>query len=482
MRIILISPPCRMPNALPLGLGYIASVLRQEGYTVNILDINGFGYSNEKVAELIRTLNFEIAGIGGLSTTYKYVKWLAALIKKYKPNIPIIAGNMVSTAHPALLLKYTDIDIAVIGEGELTAKELIPVIRDRRNLKEVRGIFFKENGSIIKNAPRERITDLDSLPFPAWDLFPMETYLNNSTATPVSYGLRAINISTIRGCPYDCTFCSRGFGKRVYVRSPLNVVIEIKELKRRYGIGFIGFSDELFLVNEARVLELCDRLVSERLNIKWSVNARANLVNYNLLKKMRKAGCVQVGYGFESGSQSMLDRMKKQATVKQAEEAIKVTKRVGIRISPSFIFGMPGETLDTIRETLDFIKRNQIIAYRFFYANPYPNTELYEIARKMGRLPADEDKYMENLDEQRLTFLVNLTNFSDEELLRLKNWAELIAKNSLNFMIHLQLFIENWQRRYFVMRINIRKFGVIYTVRNMCRKVVNKILVKNPQA
>lgn len=477
MRILLISPPCRLPNSLPLGLGYIASVLREEGHNVSLLDINGFGYSNEKVGEIIRTLNFDLVGVGGISTTYKYVKWLANIIKKYKPHIPIVAGNMVSTAHPELLLRNSNVDIAVIDEGEITAKELVSAINKGRDLKEIKGIFYKDNGDIIKTLPRERISDLDSLPFPAWDLFPMETYLNTSTASPVSFGLRSINVSTVRGCPYDCIFCSRSSGKRVYARSAKSVIDEIKELKKRYRVEFISLCDELFLVNEKRVLEFCEMMNSDNLNIRWSATARVNLVNDNLLKGMRQAGCVELGYGFESGSQIMLDRMKKNVTVQQAEEAIKMTRRAKINVRGSFIFGMPGETLDTIKETLEFIKRTRVPTYRFFFANPYPKTELYEIAKKMGRLPEDEDRYMENLGEMHTTFLVNLTDFSDQELVRLKELTELRAKKSLGFELQIKEFIETWQRRRVVIRISLKNSGIVSTAKMIFSRTWRKIKI-----
>lgn len=475
MDILLISPPCRIPDLLPLGLGYIASVLREEGHNVSVLDINGLGYSDEKVEDLINRLKFDIVGIGGLTSTYKYVKWLAKIIKKYKPGIPIIAGNMVSTANPEVLLKNSNVDIAVIDEGEITAKELVSAINSGRDLKEIKGIYYKDNGIIIETPARERITDLDSLPFPARDLFPMEIYLNNSTQSSITFGLRMASISSIRGCPYDCTFCSRPFGTRIYMRSPKTIIEEIKELKKRYRVEFVSFCDNLFLVNEKWVLEICERIISENLDIKWTAATRVNLVNNNLLRNMYKAGCVNLGYGFESGSQIVLDRMRKGVTVKQAEEAIEMTKAAKIGASGSFIFGMPGETIDTIKETLDFIKRTRLPLYRFFYATPYPRTELYEIAKKMGRLPVDEDKYLESLGEMRNTFLVNLTDFSDAELVRLKNLTELTARRNLGFRFRLVEFIENWQRRYFVVRLSLRRATIWSTLKMIFSKIVHKI-------
>jgi len=205
--VLLINPLCRSPYMLPLGLGYIASVLRKQGHNVRILDINAYGYAPEKVEEIISKLEFDVVGIGGLSSTYKYIKWLASVIKKQRPNIKIVAGNSVATASPELLLENSKVDIAVIDEGEITFSELVSAIKEGRRLDGVKGIFYKEDGRIASTQPRERIADLDSLPFPAWDLFPMEIYINNSMNSSVFFGKRVINVSSIRGCPYDCTFC-----------------------------------------------------------------------------------------------------------------------------------------------------------------------------------------------------------------------------------------------------------------------------------
>lgn len=475
MNILLINPPCRSAYLLPLGLGYIASVIRDKGHNVKILDINALEYSPEKVRQILKNLDFDIAGIGGLTTTYGYVKWLSHAIKKDRPHVPIVAGNMVSTAHPELLLKNSSVDIAVIDEGELTFKDIVSAIESNRDIGGIKGIFYKDSSKkIIKNPPRERITDLDLLPFPAWDLFPMEVYLNNSRLSS-STGLASINISTVRGCPYSCTFCSRQFGRKVYTRFAKGIVDEIKELKIRYKIKSIAFSDDLFLVNEERVLELCDRIIFDKIDIKWSTSGRVNLVNDNLLKKMHKAGCIELSFGFESGSQDMLNRMNKAVTVAQAEKAIKITRKAGIRVLGSFIFGMPGETHESIKETLAFIKRTQLPMYRFFYATPYPKTELYEIAMKTGKIPEDEDKYVESLGEMRTTFLVNLTDFSDIELVRLKNLAEQTARRNLSLKYKFEEFAEDWHRRLVTTRLSLRNAGISLTIKKIFSKILQKL-------
>ena len=216
-------------------------------------------------------------------------------------------------------------------------------------------------------------------------------------------------------------------------------------------------------------------MIERDLGVKWSASGRVNLVNDNLLKKMHKAGCVELSYGFESGNQKILDGMKKRVTVKQAEEAIKMTRRAKISVIGSFMFGMPGEIRGTINETLQFIKRNRLPIHRFFYATPYPGTELYEVARKMGRLPENEDKYVERLGEMRTTFLVNLTDFTDEELVRLKNSAEVAARRNLNFKLRLGEFTEDWQRRFIVIKQGFREAGIFKTLKIVISKIWSRV-------
>jgi radical SAM superfamily enzyme YgiQ (UPF0313 family) len=196
-----------------------------------------------------------------------------------------------------------------------------------------------------------------------------------------------------------------------------------------------------------------------------------NLVSEDLLKRMRRAGCVEVGYGFESGSQQVLDAMKKQVTIRQAAQAIRMTRSAGITVYGSFIFGMPGETIDTIKETLVFIRTNRLPIFRFFYATAYPRTELYEIAKRMGRLPADEDRYLESLGEMRTTFLVNFTDFPDKEFTRLKQWSEFEARRNMGLGLKWHEFVGDWKRRTFLLNQNFKENGFASALRLAFRRL-----------
>lgn len=473
MNIILVNPPCRTPVMIPLGLAYIASVIRQDGHNVSVLDLNVENRSFPEIERELEAMDFDLIGIGGLTTTYNFVKSLSLLAKKIKPNAKIIAGNMVSTANPELLLQNSQVDICVIDEGEETVRELMQRIKDSSDIDGVKGIAYKKNNQIFTTNPRERLKDLDTLPFPAWDLFAMETYLNNPIHT--EYGRRSINVSTVRGCPFQCVYCSRPFGRQVYMRSPANLVLEIKELKRRYRIEYIGFTDDLFMVNRKWVEDVCESFISEKLNIAWGASARVNLVDLGLLRKMRKAGCATLGFGFESGSQKILDNMQKGVTVEQAEKAIAATRKCGITIDGAFMIGMIGETEETVEETVRFIKKTGLALYRFLYTTPYPKTPLFEMAKKMHKIPQDEDKYVSALSEMYSTLLVNLTEMTDERLKDLKQRAEKRIKENFSLKTKLEISSKETRRIYIDLKKRIKMDGILPTLNWFFGKIIEKI-------
>lgn len=474
MNILLINPPCRTPALIPLGLGYIASILRQMGHSVSLIDLNVENKSFDVIERELVSLDCEVIGIGGLTTTYNFVKRFSIFIKKVKPKARIIAGNMVSTATPELLLRNSDVDICVIDEGEETVKELIHKIKDFPNVEDVKGIIFKKNGRIIATNPRERIKNLDRLPFPAWDLFAMETYINNPIHT--EYGRRSINVSTVRGCPFQCIYCSRPFGRRVYMRSPDNIISEIKELKRLYRIEYIAFSDDLFMTNRKWIEDVCDNLIKENGDIGWGASARVNLVDLDLLKKMKKAGCEVLSYGFESGSQKILDNMKKGVKVEQAERAIEITRKARIKVMGSFMIGMIGETEETVNETIGFIKRTGLTLHRFFYTTPYPKTVLYEMAKKMDKIPQDEDKYIGSLGEMHSSLLVNLTDMSDEELKNLKEKAEKKIKENFSLKTRLEISTTETKRISANIKKHIKTEGILPALNWSLDKIKERVI------
>lgn len=434
-KILLINPIIRLnspPMHFPSGLGYIAAVLLREEYDVKVLDIDGYRYNKKKVEEELKRYilheKINIIGIGCLITCYNYVKWLNNTIKKISLNVKIIMGGGLATSIPQYALNKLKADICVLGEGDIIIKDLISAITKRKNLSTVKGIAYKIGNKIVKTEQPERIENLDDIPFPAWHLFPVEIYINNlqkelPTWSKDSDSLkgRGIDIVSGRGCPYRCTYCYHIFGHQNRLRSVENVIKEIEFLKGEYGIETVYFADDLFMVRKEWTIKLCDELIKRKINIRWATTGRVNLIEERLLKKMKEAGCKALQFGIESGSQKMLNIMNKQVTNEQASNALRITRKLGIGAATCFMMGFPEETIETIEETIKFCIKNEIHLVTIFLVSPYPGTELYEQAQKKG-LIKDEEKYIGSLGNVS-DFVINLTKWSDKELLRLRDYA-----------------------------------------------------------
>lgn len=425
MKVLLIQPPYRHGRQmLPTGMAYVAAYLLKAGHEVSFLDADAFIFTKKQLEKKLKEEEFDVVGIGCIVTAYNFVLQVAGFVKKEKPSATVIVGGTLATYSYDSLLKNSLVDFCVIGEGELTMVDLLSVIGEKKDLQNVAGIAYKENGAVVCTKPRQLIENLDTLLYPARDIFYAEDVYSRTTFIDnVLKAGRSMAISGGRGCPYSCTFCS--YDRRVRLRSAASLVDELKMLKKKYKIKNFIFEDDLFMTNKDRVEDFCERLIKEKMNLYWSASGRVNLVNKNILAFMKKAGCYTLGYGLESGSAEMLKRMKKFVTPEQNEYAIKITREAGIMPGGSWIIGMPGETKETVRMSVDLYKR--INAYRdicneFFFATPYPGTELYKEMQSKGRIK-DEHEYMVKISTigDAFKFAINCTDsFTDEELIEAK--------------------------------------------------------------
>jgi radical SAM superfamily enzyme YgiQ (UPF0313 family) len=427
LKIKLINPPIRLtdkPRHFPVGLGIIASVLLDEGHEVSVLDLNAERLNDEEVENRINlNSEYQVIAIGGLITTYKYLKWIIPKIKNLNPNSIIIAGGGVVTESPTLLLSKTPTDFAIIGEAELTIKELIYNLENKIPIHNIKGIAYKKENDIEISPPRPLIKNLDTIPFPAYDLFPTEIYLKNVSHAMLIGKTTEMGIITSRGCPYDCNYCFHVFGRGARTRSVENVIKHIKLLINNYNIDSFIILDETFTINKKRVIKFCDALLSNNIDIQWSCYARVNLVDLEMLKKMKKSGCYRVGYGIESGSQLILNNMNKKVRVEQARKAIGLTRKAGLMVGATFMFGYLGENLETISETNKFC-RETLVKPSFFFSTPFPGTDLY--FKSLDRILEEygsEEKYIEILGDVK-DFTINLTDFTDKELIAIKRKSE----------------------------------------------------------
>ncbi len=384
----------------PLGIASIAAVLEKKGFKVRILDAAVENLTIEQTTEAILKENPLIVGLSCLTMTVEKCVKIAKAVKQKAPKKPIVIGGHHASIDPFGIMKNNCFDIVTFGEAEETMLELMrgfkrekSFLRQKKKLKGIDGIIFRAaNGKLVKTKPRRPIEDLDSLPWPARHLLPMQKYLplaNQYKRKPVT------NIVAIRGCPFECTYCSSHsmFGRRIRFRSPENVAAEIKHLIEKYGIREISFWDDTLTINKQWLGRLCGLMLQQGIDISWSCYGRVNTVNQELLHKMKKAGCWNIFYGLESGNQDLLDLIKKGITLEQIRLAIKWTKKAGIETRGSFMLALPGETPQKARKTIDFAIGLDLDYAQFCITTPFPGTELFRTAKRFGKLDMQFNRY-----------------------------------------------------------------------------------------
>lgn len=457
MRALLVQLPHenRIPTLFPIGMANIATALSEVGVESEMLDIFALNYSREDVVEYLRKSQWDLIGINAFSTQYPWAKWMADEAKRLHPRALIIMGGPLATFNAKVVLEKTNTDICVISEGEETIKD---VVRNLGDFAKIDGICFKSNaGKIIETSQRQYIQDLDTIPFTNYEIFPMDVYFKSmGLGVP---DVKTINIFSSRGCPYKCNFCSRTF-KGTRLRKIDKIIEEIGILRDKYGIGGVAFGDELVLVSKKRGYELCEKI--KPLKVYWNCQGRANIVDLELLKAMKAAGCVNVGYGVESGSQKILDKMNKRVTVKQNELAITNTLKAGMTPIVQMIYGYPGEDPETIRETVEFFDRAHFYPpYCYGEAHvslmtPLPGSPVYEEILNDGRIKSEE-AYLLGLEQGYYIgapLQINLTQFHDDEFIERK--STLVKQLYANYRQHVRKHPMELIRRYINAATTIR--------------------------
>ncbi|MFA4907186.1 MAG: radical SAM protein [archaeon] len=394
----------KLPEALghlpPLGILYLAAMMEKNGFSCKVLDGPVSGMDATQAAEAVVAERPHIVCVSSITATFYRSIEVAKKIREELPDTPILIGGHHATIMPFEVMKEPCFDIIVYNEGELTFLELMNEFRknprlleDKERLKEIKGIYFRANdGSIIKTEPREPIQNLDELPFAARHLVDMAKY----KPLPNQYKrLPATNFVAIRGCLYGCTFCSNPaiFGHKIRAFSPRRTVDEIKFLGEKYGIKEISFWDDVFTINRKWTEEVCDLLISEKVDVTWSCYSRVNGIDPELLAKMKKAGCWNIFFGIESGNQESLNLIRKGTNLEIIRRAIKMCKKAGIETRGSFIIGLPGETPEMARKTVEFAKSLDLDYAQFCICTPFPGTEMFNTAEEYGTLNKEYDRY-----------------------------------------------------------------------------------------
>lgn len=415
-RILLIVPPGTLEESygrlsaaageLPmLGLAYIAAALRDQGHEVRIIDYEVNAWSIDRVEGDVRAFAPHVVGMTAYITNMRRCARVASIVKSISPAIVTILGGPQVSIFPDEAFASDSIDMIVLSEGEIVIRNVMNALGDEAKLAQVKGIWFRgASGQIVKNDREGLIDDLDILPEPALDLYEMEKYFPPAHIQ----GRRVAHLLTSRGCPFKCTFCETKltFGRSFRYHSTERVIGEIETLIAR-GYDSFQFYDDIFTANKKRIVDLCHAIIARGWKIKWMCFTRTNCVSGDMLALMKQAGCYLITYGGETGDDDLLRLIKKDLTVAKNFEGIALTRKHGIKSMSSFMLGLPTETKEQTRKTIDFAVSSDLDYAVFPITEPYPGTELWVDARKYGHFDRSGTHQNNLLSENSAVWIPN---------------------------------------------------------------------------
>ena len=423
MKRILFINPCIRPHARrkfpPVGLAFILSAVKKANIEFDLYDMDAHDLSMDNLREHLQK-KYDIVALGTIVTALKLVREIALLVRESNPVATIIAGNSVSTSIPEMLLRQTEVDIAVLGEGDVTIVDLLSALNSKANsaLDQVKGIAFLRDGEFVKTSAREVIPNLDEIGFPNWDLFDLPCYNEHMLNPVMDDSIESIvyPLNAARGCPFDCTFCYHVFKGQQYRKySEEAVMQEFTRLHDKYRATFIFFWDELTFPNITAVEKMVARIEQLPFRVGWDAITRGDLfrqANVPLVRRLRDAGCKSISFSIENASPEILKAMNKKIRLDRVVEHCETLIRGGVTPLTSIIFGYPQESTETIRMTLDLCERCNIYPSVGFL-QPLPGTPIYEWAVQNGHIKNELEYLLSSGDRQDLH--VNLTKMSSKE-------------------------------------------------------------------
>jgi len=433
MKALLINPPNQniITNVIPryidedsghfppLGLMYIAAYAElHTDYEIKIFDMQVEEATYEDLIKNIQKEAPDVVAVTVMTFTILDAIKTARIVKSVNNDIKIVFGGPHAHIYPEETIRLGYADFVVVGEGEITFSELLNNLHDVDKLKCTQGLVFKNNGQVIHTGNRPFIEDLDSLPFPARHLTPYKKYHSLlGKKNPIT------TLFTSRGCPYQCIFCYRPhLGKTFRFRSPANIINEINQC-RELGIEEFIIYDDTFTINRKRVIDICNRIIEQKMDISFDIRARVNTVDEELLKSLKKAGCHRIHYGVESANPEILQILQKGITLDQIEEAFRITQSAGIETLAYFMIGSPTETKNQVLNTIRYAKKLNPDYCLFSITIPFPGTPLYAMMLEKG--VAKEDywkKFAENPTDKFVPPVWD-EDLTKEELIKLLKYA-----------------------------------------------------------
>ena len=378
-KLVIIIPPSPWlisDTDLPfLGPLYVSSFLKRYGYSVKVCDLSGIKEKNWVIPY------GDIYAVGGTSPNFPQIKKIVAKLKAREADKLVIVGGVHATVLPYHVLKNTKADVCIVGEAELPMLQIM----DKGLTQDVEGIIYRQKKAIKINSLKLPYKDIDFFGFPDYEAIDYYKYAKSKTFKYLLGDCLEGTVITARGCPFSCAFCAstRMWNRQVRYHSVKHVVDEVKFLKETYGVELIYFVDDTFVLNIARVLDLCKEL--KKLDIKWHCLNRVDRVYEDVLQAMKESGCIGVVYGFESGDNAILKKMGKATTVELAYRAIELTKKAGLKIRGQLIVGFPGETEESVEHTAEFIHNaEEVDTFGVHVFQPVPGSAVWKEPEKFG--------------------------------------------------------------------------------------------------
>lgn len=399
----------------PISLALCAAVLEKRGFEVKLSDCIVEKIDDLKLSQQVKSFNPDFVVINTSTPSVENDLKICSLVKKINRQIKTAVFGIHVTALAEESFRVSNgLDFVIRGEPEYTVLELAESIRDKKSFDSVPGITWKKGKKIKTNKDRPWIQNLDELPFPAWHLINKDNYIMPFTDKPFFL------VATGRGCPYRCTYCADHayYGRMLRLRSAKSVVDELEHNQKTFSVNDFLFWTESFTINQNFAEQVCDEIIKRGIKIRWVCNSRVDNVNLRLLKKFKKAGCAMIGFGIESGNQTILDNIHKGTTLKQAQQAVAFAHQAGLEVTGHCVIGLPGETSETIQQTVQFSKDLQLDFVQFYCAVPFPGSDFYQQAVQNNWIIShDWMKYEQNFS------VVSYDNLSADEIMRLRQKA-----------------------------------------------------------
>jgi len=445
----------------PLGMAYVAAVLQNNVDKVEIIDAPAMRYSMSDILEQISQKKPDFVGMSVFTPQVNAVIKLCEGIKKVSPATKIfLGGPHVFFLHKQIIKDYTAVDYCIRGEGEFTTLELLRAIYNSTDLKEIKGLTYRNGDEIIVNPERELIENLDKIPFPARNLLPNDKY----RALQCMGGLGHFTSMIVsRGCPFNCTYCDSGarWKRKVRFRSVDNVIEEMVVISEKYNVKYVNFGDDIFTLNPKWVREFCEKYHRNKLSIQWSCDARVDKVNLEMLKTMKKAGCTTILFGIEFGNDDIRKLVGKKFSKDKIYEAVNITQKAGISPYGLFMVGYPGETRSTIEETINLALNLDLDWAGCSIVQPLPGTALYDYCKKKKLLKTYDWKDYTT----KSTPVFRNDKLTDEEILKAYESLQ------LRFYLRPKYIIK---RIFNLKSINDFRFAFRFVVENIKGQIISK--------